>query len=46
MRMKQIELVRTRYFRHFYRKRQRVIRRRKQGIMRNVDSMEMQIVLR
>src|ERR1043166_9556597 len=46
MHMKKIELLRTRHLRHFHCQRQRVIGRRKQRVMHNVDSMEMKIVLR
>jgi hypothetical protein len=46
MNMKKIELLRTRHLRHFHRERQSVVRTRKQRIVRNFDSMEMQIVLR
>ena len=46
MHVKEIELLGTRYLRHFHCERQSVIRRRKQRVMRNVHSMEMKIVLR
>jgi hypothetical protein len=46
MNMKKIELLGTRNFRHFHRERQSVIGRWKQRVMRNIDSMEMKIVLR
>ena len=46
MNMKKIELPGARNLRHFYRERQSVIGRRKQRVMRNIDSMEMKIVLR
>jgi hypothetical protein len=44
--MKKIQLVGTRNLRHFHRERQSVIGRRKQRVMRNIDSVEMKIVLR
>jgi hypothetical protein len=46
MNMKKIQLPGTRDLRHFYRERQSVIGRWKQRVMRNIDSMEMKIVLR
>jgi hypothetical protein len=46
MNMKNIELLSARYLRHFYRERQSVVGRRKQGVLRNIDSMEMKIILR
>src|SRR5919197_851451 len=46
MNMKKIELLRTRNFRHLHRKRQSVIRRWKQRVLSNIDSMEMKIILR
>src|SRR3954452_19196368 len=46
MNMKKIELLGARNFRHLHRERQSVIGRWKQRVMRNVDSMEMKIVLR
>jgi hypothetical protein len=46
MNMKKIELLGTRNLRHFHRERQSVIGRWKQRVMRNIDSMEMKIVLR
>jgi hypothetical protein len=45
MNMKKIELLGTRNLRHFHRERQSVIGRWKQRVIRNVDSMEMKIVL-
>ena len=46
MHMKKIELLGTRDLRHLHRERQSVIGRRKQRVMRNIDTMEMKIVLR
>jgi hypothetical protein len=46
MNMKEIELLGARYLRHLDRERQSVIGRWKQRVMRNVDSMEMKVVLR
>jgi hypothetical protein len=46
MNMKKIELLGTRNFRHFHRERQSVIGRWKQRVIRDVDAMEMKIVLR
>src|SRR5439155_18155206 len=46
MHMKKIELLRTRHLRHFHCERQSVIGRRKQRVMRNVNPMEMKIILR
>jgi hypothetical protein len=45
MNMKNVELLSARYLRHFHRERQSVVGRRKQGVMRNIDSMEMKIIL-
>src|SRR5262249_52949607 len=45
MNMKKIELLGTRNLRHLHRERQSVIGRGEQRIMRNIDSMEMKIVL-
>src|SRR5262245_55572684 len=45
MNMKKIELLGTRNLRHLHRQRQSVIGRGEQRIMRNIDSMEMKIVL-
>ena len=45
MHMEKIELLRTRNFGHFYRERQSVIGRRKQRVVRNVNSMEVKIIL-
>jgi hypothetical protein len=44
--MKKIELLGTRDLRHFHRERQSVVRTWKQRIVRNIDSMEMKVVLR
>src|SRR4030095_3082080 len=46
MHMKKIELLGPRDLRHFHRQRQSVIGRGKQRIMRNINSMEMKIILR
>ena len=46
MNMKDIELLSARYLRHFHRERQSVVGRREQGVLRNIDSMEMKIILR
>src|ERR1041385_6566222 len=46
MNMEKIELLGTRDLRHFDRERQSVMRGWKQRVVRNVDSMEMKIVLR
>src|SRR5204863_6441958 len=46
MNMEKIESLGARNLRHFDRERQSVVRTWKQRIVRNIDSMEMKIVLR
>src|SRR5437660_10198954 len=46
MNVKKIELLGTRYFRHFHRERQSVVGARKQRIVHNFNSMEMKALLR
>jgi hypothetical protein len=46
MNMKKIELLRTRHFRHFHREWQSVVGTRKQGVVREFDSMKMKPLLR
>ena len=46
MNMKKVELLRTRNLGHLYCQRQSVIRRWKQRVIRDIDSMEMKVVLR
>src|SRR5215470_7299815 len=46
MNMEKIELLGTRNLCHFHRERQSVIGRWKQRVMRDIDSMEMKIILR
>src|SRR6187551_1470746 len=46
MNMKKVELLRTRNLGHLYCQRQSIIRRWKQRVIRDIDSVEMKIVLR
>jgi hypothetical protein len=46
MNMKKFELLRARNLRHLYRERQSVIGRGEQRVMRNINSVEVEIILR
>jgi len=46
MNMKKIELLGTRNLGHFHRERQSVVGTRKQSVVRKLDSMEMEALLR
>jgi hypothetical protein len=46
MNMKKIEVLGTRHFRHFHRERQSVVGTRKQSVVREINSMEMEALLR
>jgi len=44
--MKNIEVSRARHLCHFHRQRQRVVGARKQSVVRDLDPMEMKMLLR